>query len=324
MRPGVWLAAVLVLASCGAEVDTPAEPAQSAAGENRAPLVADAQIDPANPIVGDELRLASSVSDPEGDPVSVRIQWFVNRQLQDATGDSFATDGLLRGDEIYAVVRASDGTREGVGQSTRVLLGNSPPRVTGLAIRPERPDGSQTLVAEPTVQDPDGDAYEVHFEWLVNGQPVAGVTAATLEPGHVKRGDKLLVRARASDADPGAVFESQPIDIANARPQITSEPKTGLASEDRYEYQITAKDPDGDRSLRYSLVTGPAGMDVDLLSGLVTWTVPQDADGKFEIEVAVRDPHGAEGRQSYSVEFHWEKVEDKKSKPAKPATSDDY
>jgi hypothetical protein len=254
----------------------------------------------------------------------VRIQWFVNRQLQDATSDSFDTEKLQRGDEIYAVVRASDGTLEGVGQSTHVLLGNSPPRVTGLTIRPERPDASQTLVAEPTAQDRDGDAYEVHFEWLVNGQPIAGATGATLEPGHVKRGDKLQVRARASDGDPGEPFESQTISVANARPQITSEPNTALASDDHYEYQITAKDPDGDRPLRYSLVNGPTGMDVDLVSGLVTWTVPQDADGKFEIEVAARDAHGAEGRQSYSVEFHWEKVEDKKSKPAKPAKSDDY
>ena len=326
MRSGSWLAAALVLASCGGEVESPAgAPAPSAVpgGSSRAPKVENAEITPAAAVVGDDLTLSANVSDPEGDPVEIRIQWFVNRQPQSVSGSVLETDELQRGDEIYAVVRASDGISEGVGQTAAVFIGNSPPRVTGLRLLPERPDASQTLVAEPTVQDPDGDAYALHFEWIVNDTPVAGANGATLEPGHVKRGDTLRVKVRASDADPGEAYESQPIAVANARPQIVSAPNTGLAGEDRYEYQISARDPDGDRPLRYSLVNGPPGMEVDLVSGLVAWTVPSDAEGKIEIEVAVRDSQGAEARQSYALEFRWEALPAKKSKPAS-ADGDDY
>ncbi len=58
--------------------------------------------------------------------------------------------------------------------------------------------------------------------------------------------------------------------------------------------------------VRYTLVDGPKGMAVDLLSGVVSWRVPQRAKGKYPIEVAVADPLGAETRQSFTVELHWE------------------
>lgn len=328
MRSQLWLAAALVVASCGGEstqAPEATEPDTAPPSTNRAPEVESAQITPGTPGVGDELRLESSVSDPEGDPVELRFEWFVNRELQDTTGVRFETDELRRGDEVYAVVRASDGTLEGVGQTTPVFLGNSPPSVTALTIRPERPDASQTLVAEAKVEDRDGDSCEVHFEWRVNGTPIAGQTEATLEPGHVKRGDKLTVIARAVDTDPGAPFESKPVAVANARPQFVSKPSTELTGADSYTYQISATDPDGDRPLRYSLVNGPEGMQVDLVSGLVEWTVPSDTEGTIQIEVAVRDSQGAEARQSYSLEFRQEVVKDtkSKSKSAKPASSDD-
>jgi hypothetical protein len=323
MRAQPWFAAVLVVASCGGE-SAPAEAPAESPGEpasNQAPQVDAAQITPAAPSVGDELTVESSVTDPEGDPVRVRVEWFVNRELQPGTGASLETDELQRGDEVYAVVRASDGNLEGVGQTAHVYLGNSPPRVTALTVRPERPDASQTLVAEVAVEDRDGDAAEVHFEWIVNGKPIAGATSATLEPGHVKRGDRLRVIVRPTDSDPGEAFESPEILVANARPQIVSKPVFELAGDDRYEYQISATDPDGDRPLRYALVSGPDGMQVDLVSGLVEWSVPSDAEGKFPIEIAVRDSHGAESRQSYALEFRLETVEKKKS--SRPASSDD-
>jgi hypothetical protein len=154
----------------------------------------------------------------------------------------------------------------------------------------------------------------------VNGKQIENGGQATLEPGRVKRGDQLRVSVSAKDEDAGPAFVSEPISIANARPRIVSKPSQEIQGEDRYEYKIAAEDPDGDRPLRYSLVRGPDGMNVDLVSGVVEWTVPPEADGKFEIEVAVHDPQGGEARQSYALEFHWESVPEKKSRPA---SSDD-
>src|SRR5262245_34867642 len=141
MRSQLWLAAALVVTSCGgesAQAPEATEPDTAPPSTNRAPEVESVQITPAAPGVGAELRLESSVSDPEGGRVELRYEWFANRQVQDETGARFETDELQRGDEIYAVVRASDGSLEGVGQTTPVILGNSPPSVTALTVRPER------------------------------------------------------------------------------------------------------------------------------------------------------------------------------------------
>jgi hypothetical protein len=323
MRWKPWLATAVLVAACGQEGADPAsaelEPAATESG-NRSPEVERVEIAPAAPVVGDALNIASNAQDPDGDRIELTVEWFVNRQRQDETGLSFETEALQRGDEVYAIVRASDGELEGTAQTDPVRLGNSAPRVTALQLFPDDPDASQTLVAEASVEDRDGDTYELHFEWFVNGKRLEGTNEGTLEPGRVKRGDQLRVSVTARDEDSGPAFVSEPIVIANARPRIVSAPSQKIVGDDRYQYQISAEDPDGDRPLRYSLVRGPDGMNVDLVSGLVEWTVPPEADGKIEIEVAVRDAQGGESRQAYALEFRWESDSEKKSKPA---SSDD-
>ena len=73
----------------------------------------------------------------------------------------------------------------------------------------------------------------------------------------------------------------------------------------RYSYQLKAEDPDGDRPLRYALVDGPEGLTVDLVSGVVTWQVPDGEGGAFPVRVSVTDPQGARAEQGYTLTLSW-------------------
>jgi len=308
---------LLALACWGCGSEAPETPAPVApptaapkpASTGSAPQITSLELSPAVPVSGDRVSLKYDASDPDGDALDVTIDWYVNRARYAMNGQSeLDTAELPLGAEIYAVVTVSDGQQNALRQTAAVRISNAPPRVTTLSILPKRPSSSEALIAEASVYDHEGDEYTLEFEWFRNDEVIAGEHGATLQPGKVRKGDRVYVRATARDASRGPASESEPVEIKNAAPQITSEPSSAAATGNLYRYQLKAEDPDGDRPLRYTLIEGPDGMSVDLVSGLVEWTVAQDASGKIPIEVSVRDPYGAEARQRYDLEFSWEAV----------------
>ena len=312
MRTWICAAAALSLLGCG-EGDVPAEPVALRPTEpeatNTPPVISDVRLQPSSPRPGDTIVARSTVNDPEGDAVEVRFDWYVDRRLyREGSGGELGTTDLRRGSEIYARVRARDAFGESIAQTPVVVLGNALPRVTQLRIAPERPNAGESLIVDVQVQDLEQDPYDLTFAWFVNGQKLEDVAGSVLEPGRAKRGDEVVVQVTAVDSEEGPVFVSEPVRFANAKPEITSRPTTQLATETGYRYQIQASDPDGDRPLRYSLVEGPDGMTVDLIDGTVEWEVPSTADGRFPIEISVKDAYGGEARQDYVLEFHWEAV----------------
>jgi RHS repeat-associated protein len=84
----------------------------------------------------------------------------------------------------------------------------------------------------------------------------------------------------------------------NHPPIIISTPiLTGKVGE-VYDYDVNAMDIDGDTML-YLLTAAPAGMDINAVSGEISWT--PDAEGDFPITVEVSDPEGGAGTQSWSI-----------------------
>src|SRR5262249_7923141 len=63
----------------------------------------------------------------------------------------------------------------------------------------------------------------------------------------------------------------------NRPPAFTSQPNTEAIPGVPYVYQAQASDPDTGETLHYALLEGPAGMQVDPLTGQVSWT-PGPAD----------------------------------------------
>ena len=94
----LWLAGTLVCTACGGERAPDAPESESASAVNHAPRIAQVEIAPGAPKVGDLLTLESSVEDPDGDDIELQVEWYVNREVQETTGVDFETSELKRGD----------------------------------------------------------------------------------------------------------------------------------------------------------------------------------------------------------------------------------
>ncbi len=299
-----------LLGACGSDPEpnsgAAAPQARVAPEGNREPVIRSMRIVPAAPTVGDPLALNLKAIDPDGDKLDTQIEWFRNgRSFQSGDAATLDTRGFVRGDQIYAVARVSDGVLAITERTPMVEITNQPPRVTRIQLAPENPNAGTDLTAVAEVIDNDGDSFELGYEWLVNDAPV-GVSGATLPAKHFKRGDVVMVRVSATDSYGDAEpTPSVPLTIPNGAPKITSNPSEATVGAGRYRYVIKAEDPDADRPLRYTLAEGPEGMTVDLLSGVISWKVPASAGGSYPVEVAVADPQGSATHQRYDLELSW-------------------
>lgn len=91
------------------------------------------------------------------------------------------------------------------------------------------------------------------------------------------------------------------VDSGNGVPVITSRPPLNASAGVIYEYRMQAIDDSLTSSLRFSLVSGPAGM-VAAPTGLVSWTPTAAQVGLHPVVLRVIDQRGAYSEQSYVVE----------------------
>jgi hypothetical protein len=205
-------------------------------------------------------------------------------------------------------------------QTAAIVVGNSPPSIRRVAITPARATARDLLQADVDARDEDGDPVELSYRWLRNGQPIGDGEGPRLEPGAGHRGEVVVLQVRGSDGSAESEWiASAPLTLGNAPPEITTQPNYTLSGSSRYDYEVAARDPDGDRPLKYELVEGPPGMAVDIVSGRVSWQVPGSAKGVYPIELRVSDPYGGKTTQSYSLAVDWSEVPASASEAAKPS-----
>jgi len=124
--------------------------------QNRRPRVVGIAIRPQPEVLpGETLVATAQANDPDGDSIDYSYRWLVNGQLQMDTGDTFETDRLERGDEIQAVVVASDGSEDSDDLASVVVrVGNAYPEIVSV------PEGTWTdegFSYEVRARDPDND-----------------------------------------------------------------------------------------------------------------------------------------------------------------------
>jgi hypothetical protein len=94
-------------------------------------------------------------------------------------------------------------------------------------------------------------------------------------------------------------FQDQPGEIDF--PVITSSPVIQANLAELYTYNVQAKDPDNE-ALTYSLVGGhPDGMNIDPLTGKITWTPGETQGGIYNIIVKVTDGGCGEDTQTFQI-----------------------
>jgi hypothetical protein len=183
---------------------------------NRRPTVIGIAVHPEPEVLPGETVVATAqASDPDSDPLEYFYRWQVNGELRDETGDSFATEGLQRGDEIQAIVVASDGSIESDERTSIVLrVGNSHPEIVS------NPQGNWTdegFSYEIQASDPD---HDVPLRYALRSGP----------------------RGMRVDSVLGKVFWQPSADQAGVHPiEIAVSDSLGATSVQMFEITVTAE-----------------------------------------------------------------------------------
>ncbi len=93
---------------------------------NAPPILTQIEISPANPSDTDDLVcvITTPAFDPDGDPVSLRYEWFVNGSLSGETDDVIDASETSLNDTWECVVTPSDGISDGTSASAMVQIGD--------------------------------------------------------------------------------------------------------------------------------------------------------------------------------------------------------
>jgi hypothetical protein len=233
---------------------------------------------------------------------------------------SLVPESLVKGDEIEVFVVATDGSAESEPLRARVEAGNQAPLIEMLSLAP---DGEvapgQEVTAVPQARDPDGDPLEFEFEWVLNGSKLRGAEGAAFDTSKLSRGDRLQALVRVSDGDAvSPVAESMTLTLANRAPRFAGVPPIETSA-GLVEAEFEAADPDGDRNLRFRVITGPNGLTIDPLSGRLAWRPGNDAAGAHAVELGVADSFGAES----ALRFDLNVATSAAAPPAKQEPSED-
>ncbi len=277
------------------EVEQP----QADAGENRPPAIESLSLSPQQPRPGELVRSSIRASDPDGDRVFFTYDWRVDGQRA-GDGPNLHVEGR-RGTLIELRVVPNDGQIEGPVETASVRAGNQPPILLGVVLEPlGEVSVNHDIAANPKANDPDGDDLVFRYAWAVNGDRVGG-DDAVLSKEKFKRGDSITLRVVAYDGrDESEPLQSDPFQVENARPAITSAPGS-FDGDGTFRYQVAVSDPDGDRHLRYRLLEAPSGMAMDLLDGMITWTPADSQAGRHPVVIEVDDRAGGKATQSFDV-----------------------
>jgi hypothetical protein len=311
-RRGRWPAALLagLAIACSGDPGEPeveetlldARDTTAAPGENQPPAIRRLHLEPGEPVRGDTVRAVVTARDPDGDRVELAYRWRVAGERMPESGPEIRLGEVDKGDEVEVEVVASDGTWEGEPARASAEVRNRRPVVVGVRLDPApNVAPGQKLTAVAVGDDEDGDEVEFRYAWRVNGRSV-DADGPALDTAGLDRGDEIQVRVTAHDGEAESdPVESVRVQVGNSSPDILSDP-TGLREDGAFVYQVEARDPDGDRNLRFSLRQAPEGMRVDPVLGEVTWHPTAKQAGRHTVEVVVEDRHGASALQRFDLD----------------------
>ncbi|MFZ5697810.1 MAG: putative Ig domain-containing protein, partial [Pseudomonadota bacterium] len=250
------------------------------------------------------LSYAPQATDAEGDAVT----WSLVSGPADATiveGVFYWTPGYDAAGSQTVVLRATDGGGAHADQSFTLLVADTN-RAPVFTLVP--PTVAKALVAWTgpiAVVDPDGDAVDLVLVDAPAGMSLALMTGELVWSPTVADVGTHDVSVMAVDAH-GAVtwhrfiLTVEPAD--NHAPVITSLPLSDRNTEGvLFTYLVEATDADVGDVLSYELVDAPAGAQISLLTGLVTWTPTAEQAGLNSFRVRVSDTRGGYTEQVFTI-----------------------
>jgi hypothetical protein len=168
---------------------------------NCPPEIGTVRLVPKAPTTGSKVKASVTYSDPDGDPVTLKYQWFIDDREVSGGGEELTLAGVKKGSWVHVRVSTHDGTAAGAWKySPKHQVVNSLPLVKSHlpAEIPSDRKFSYRIVAE----DPDGDILTYD---LVKSPPGMVLSGSTLEwdvPDEVI-GKRVEVVVNISDGDGG-------------------------------------------------------------------------------------------------------------------------
>ncbi|MEC8023128.1 MAG: hypothetical protein VX223_04290, partial [Myxococcota bacterium] len=195
--------------------------------QNTAPSVGSALISPQSPVAGSDVTcLSSDVTDPEGDPVSVAVKWYLSGTLiVGETGSDLPGSYLSKGATLQCGLVPSDGELIGATVlSPTIVVGNTPPVVSAVDVSPTTPTVQDEFSCNYHVEDPDAadqEQLESIVTWWVDDQLVAEAIATKGQ----------TVRCEVTVTDGAAItgpVASAAVTVVNSSPSVDSASLTPL------------------------------------------------------------------------------------------------
>ena len=294
----------LATLACGADPSDSAKPTarsmlpsgnatETATGAgNGTPVIERVALTPPNLVPGQDIQVVVEASDPDGDRLRFDYTWTYNgKPVQSGAKSIFHPVQLEKGDRVKVTVTATDGVHVSSPREASASAQNRPPVLSAVGLKPFGDvRAGEVITAAPMASDPDNDVLRYSYRWTVNGR--ARGRERSLDTTGLQRGDQVQVAVVAHDGTRDSREERSPVLMLGNSPPVITRLPTSRSEDGTFQYTFSARDPDGDRNLRFFLEKAPAGVRMDAITGVLTWTPMATQAGVHEIEVGVQDAAG--------------------------------
>lgn len=302
LKIGLLLAGMSLDTACTGSEMTEGTTQITRSSGNRPPVVTTAVIINSPLSQGAPAAVQIQSEDPEREAVSFHYQWYVdNAPIVGQTNATLPPEFFRRGQTVFVEIIPTDGTSKGQPYRTAsAVVGNTSPRITAVSLAPETTRTGDRLEAQVEANDPDHDRVDLTYKWYRNDTVIKEGEDSFLDTAGLVAPDRIAVEVTASDpAGSAHSSKSEPLTLSNSGPTIVSTPPAA-AVQGRFDYSVTALDPDGD-PLTYHLEMAPPGMTINSGTGHIGWQIPADQRGTFHVKVVAKDRHGGLATQEFDL-----------------------
>ncbi len=152
---------------------------------------------------------------------------------------------------------------------------------------------------KPNITDMDRDTVHYWLSAAPSGMKIDNSGTVVFTPGQNDVGAKSVAIKATDGIDTVCQTFTMKVINVNDPPVITSQPQTFVENNGRYEYVISAHDPDND-NLAYELLNSPSAMSVNS-SGTIQWKQNLPIGTVSQVQLRVTDTHGAFTTQIWTV-----------------------
>ncbi|MBD2365063.1 tandem-95 repeat protein [Anabaena minutissima FACHB-250] len=258
------------------------------------------------PQVGKTFRYQAQAIDPDGDTLTYELLQSTTIGLQvDATTGliTWTPTAFQLGSQRFSI-KVSDGRGgESIQNLDLFVIQAQPNQAPVITSNPRTTTRvGNAYVYEVFTTDPDGDALTYSLITAPAGMTIQD-NLITWIPNAAQLGNNTIA-LRVTDSQGSSVNQSYTLQVAhqapNSAPVITSAPNLFTNLEREYSYNLTGRDPDGDRLL-WSLLQAPKGMVIDAITGALRWQPQSNQLGQHQIIVQLTDNYGLSTEQSYTL-----------------------